>query len=537
MSSRALVKAGKHITRQGKKKSLKDTKKSALKESLPAVQARAAHIVPNIPPEIKEMLESFNSRLQDPMHLSPENVMFSVDPSLEGFFSRNEISLPNFNKLMKVFAQQGKLVEAQEAMTKVKLLGVYPDSTSYSLLIQAASRAGDLDATNKMFDMISNKLPEYTGVAYTSLMQVYSKKKDPVTIQALIRQKEEAGFLVTATDYTILIDCLNKCNRQTEALKLYKSLHVDKDEFLMITAISSCSKTYEAEYALSIWKDLERVGFSQTTYPYNEIIMALAKRKDYAEEAVILWRKMQLLGIPADTRSFNGALTACSRLGDLALAKEVLGELSIQGIEMDETKYSLVLKTYAKACSEVTISEQDTFIQDSWLIYQEAVSRLGQPTIVLLNSLLEVHCSAHREHEVEGLVLPLYEGHGLVRTMHTYRSMIRMYDELNSPEPVYNLWEVMKAEGVKPDIFIMNSYLRTTIKDNKLDRVLEVLEMMGKEKKMPKYKYLAVLREVKNMPYRLWMALQPFKDHSFRFWNKKRTYNVMPKRYYDAFTR
>mmetsp|Transcript_16512 Transcript_16512/g.29761 ORF Transcript_16512/g.29761 Transcript_16512/m.29761 type:complete len:125 (-) Transcript_16512:1289-1663(-) len=121
MSSRALVKAGKHITRQGKKKSLKDTKKSALKESLPAVQARAAHIVPNIPPEIKEMLESFNSRLQDPMHLSPENVMFSVDPSLEGFFSRNEISLPNFNKLMKVFAQQGKLVEAQEAMTKVKV--------------------------------------------------------------------------------------------------------------------------------------------------------------------------------------------------------------------------------------------------------------------------------------------------------------------------------------------------------------------------------------------------------------------------------
>lgn len=395
-----------------------------------------------------------------------------------------------------------------------------------------------MKATEEIFDQIALKMPELGGAAFTGLMKVYNKQLDPNTIQSLIRQKQEAGFVASATDYTILMDCLNKCSRQAEALKLYRKLiEVEKDEFMMITAISSCTKTYEAEYALQIWRELERVGFSQTTYPYNEIIMALAKRTDYAEDAVMLWRKMMHLDIPLDTRSFNGALTASSRLGDLALAKEILAEMKVRDVEMDETKYSLVLRTYASACDQISATEQDLFIQDSWLIYREAVARLGKPTAVLLNSLLAVHCMAHREHETEGLVLPLFEANGIARSKHTYRSLIKMYSELNTPEPVYSLWELMKTEGIPPDIFIMNSYLRTTIKDDKLDRVIEVLELMKENSKLPKHSYLKVLREVKEMPYRLWRALQPFKDYSFNKWNQRRTYNVMSKTYFDRFTK
>jgi pentatricopeptide repeat protein len=386
--------------------------------------------------------------------------------------------------------------------------------------------------------MMTVQMPELGGAAYTSLMKVYNKQKDPVSVQALIRQKEEAGYVVVPADYTILMDCLNKCDRHREALQLYKSLSsFEKDEFMMIAAISSCSKLYEAEYALKIWNTLSKSGFSETTYPYNEIIMALAKRTDYAEKAVELWRKMIFTGVPLDFRTFNGALTACSRMGDLALAKEVLAEMKLHDVDMDETRYSLVLRTYAAACQVAGASEHDLYIEDSWLIYKEAVANLGQPTSTLINSLLTVHCRAHREHEVEGLVLPLFESHGIARTMQTYRALIGMYNDLNSPEAVYNLWELMLSEGVKPDIFTMNAYLRTTIKDDKLQRVVEVLEMMKVEEKKPNHSYLRVLREVKEMPYSLWKVLQNFKDFHFNSWSKRRTYNVTPKRFFDQFTR
>jgi hypothetical protein len=95
----------------------------------------------------------------------------------------------------------------------------------------------------------------------------------------------------------------------------------------------------------------------------------------------------------------------------------------------------------------------------------------------------------------------------------------------------------MLSEGVKPDIFTMNAYLRTTIKDDKLQRVVEVLEMMKVEEKKPNHSYLRVLREVKEMPYSLWKVLQNFKDFHFNSWSKRRTYNVTPKRFFDQFTR
>jgi hypothetical protein len=121
MTSRSIAKAGKHLTRLSKKRSKAQARKESLKDSIPASKPHPPHLAYKLPAGIKDLIDQFGAEELPVSQISPESAMFAVSPCLETFFAHNKITLSNFNLLMRVFSQQGKLQEAREAMAKVKV--------------------------------------------------------------------------------------------------------------------------------------------------------------------------------------------------------------------------------------------------------------------------------------------------------------------------------------------------------------------------------------------------------------------------------
>jgi len=96
------------------------------------------------------------------------------------------------------------------------------------------------------------------------------------------------------------------------------------DEFMTSQMIRICAATHESEKALNLFNQMEVNGFIEHAIPYNAIIFALASTKRYAPQALEYWRAMHLKNVVPDRHTFVAVLKACSQLGDVTTAYDVL---------------------------------------------------------------------------------------------------------------------------------------------------------------------------------------------------------------------
>lgn len=466
----------------------------------------------------KELSKELSYFKPDFQQVTADKVMSEIDTSLESFFLKRDFTLENFNLLLQLLSQNAKIDEALGAVEKMKILGIIPNLSTYIHLITASGRAKDYQTAELVFNKAKRDLNDTPAALYSALISSYVLKGDHDTILRLINEKRDKGFEHNTVDYTCYINSLVKAGKAEEALEVYKKITplIQTDEYLLAMVIHACTKTNDAEYALRIWNQLKQIGFAQVPYFYNEIIMALAKRKDYAEKAIEMYKEMRGELIVPDGRTFNGVLTACARLGDLPEARLMLYEMKGYNIEMDETKYSLLMSVYSSACQDANEDAKDLFIKEAWELFR-ACQEKGWVSSLTLNSLLSVHTSAFLDRQVEGLVLPLFTQFNIKKDKFTYRHLFTMYKDLCEYKTINALWDNLKKENVLPDMYILNTYLWNTLKTNDSDRCVECLDKFKELNYTPLYMYLKMMHKAEELPLRVWAAVQ-----QFEYWDSSR---------------
>jgi pentatricopeptide repeat protein len=469
--------------------------------------------------EIKKEFEKSNEKAR---FLTPDKMLDSIDFSFESFFSNRELDLNNFNKLLQVQAHHGKIDEALGTIEKMKIIGIVPDIISFVYLIVATGRANDIQTAEMVFSKALIDLAGPAAMLYTSLISAYNKMRDPDSVLRLINEKRSKGFKIHEIDYTCYILALSKQGRAKEAIEVYEkySPEVDTDEYLLASVLNACSKISATEYAVGIWDRLKGIGFPEVAYFYNEMIMCYAKRKDYAQQAIELYKQMRGKGIIPDNRTFNGFFTACARLGDLPEARFGLKEMKNFGLEPTFIHLAQLMNVYSQATLDANEAAKELFVKESWEIFRICKER-GIVDILVLNNLLAVHTRALFDNQVEGLVLPLYDQLGIKRDVHTYRRLMEMYSELAEYTTVKDLWKSMKQENIKPDMFVMNQFLKACMKTGDTDKTCEVLEKFKEQGLRPLYMYLRQLHKIEGIPMRLWAHLQDFEFYDSSNFNKK----------------
>lgn len=479
----------------------------------PNLQLKTPPLTPAIKDLIQKELFKAELELEPPAALQPQNITDYLDTSLESFFSKRPYNLANFNEYLMVLAHQGKADDALSAVEKMRLLGFRPNSVSFIHLMRSCARSRDVATAERLFDTALATCGEKNlGYLYSALISVHAVTGNTDYIEALMLEKKRKGCVMSVVDYTCQMHAMIQAGRPKDAIAVYQEAKnlVKRDEFFMTMALKACSRDSQAELALTIWHDLQSLSPLDNSAPYDELIMSLAKRKEYSEKAVQIWRQMRAKGVVPSPRTYNGVLTATIRLADLNLAKEVITDMKVNAVNMDRCRYGMLMQIYGAACPRTDVATRANFINDCWELFRTYEKSGGKVDEYVLNSMLSVYIRAGKTEEIEGMMLPLYETYGVTKTMHTYRHLINHYRDMRDPDKVFQIWEVMKKENIKPDFYICNTYLETSYRFNQVDRLVESMQSLKKIGGMPRYAVIRRLNDQKDLPVRVWVELQEF---------------------------
>lgn len=331
-----------------------------------------------------------------------------------------------------------------------------------------------------------------------ALILAYCKSGDALNAEKVLREMVKEGLRPDAITYTTVIDAYKRQRKIDKCWELYDYFSAnlglegdgkDPDEFMLGYMVRLCAATHDSEKAILIFNTMEQHGYVRHAIPYNSIMFALASTKRYSEKALEYWRQMHVHNVVPDRHTFVAALKACSQLGDVKTAFDILQEMKLHAFPMTEHVYNELIRVYAGACRlpHVPEKEVDMYLEDAMALFRtierDEKNEGVEVNIQILNSLVSLFAAALRPEEVETKILPLYEKHRVKHDVYTYQELSRMYLAIRDLDMVFNLWDRLAKEGIPPSQLVMNAVLEAGIRKKSSDRMVEVLEKYVELKK------------------------------------------------------
>ena len=258
-----MASVGKSILNTGKKfLSKKATIKAAEKKTIRISKLPIKFIQPHMPIEKGKLTKALKKEIEKEFDLlrpeiqaaAPESFFAEIDVSLESFFHNRDFTLDNFNLLLQVMSQKGKIDESLGLIEKMKLMGIMPNLRSYIHLITASGRAKDPETSELIFSNAKRDLEDVPAVLYSALISSYVISGNHDKILNLINEKKDKGFSENVVDYTCYMNSLIKSGNAEQAIQISEKIepYVDVDEYMLAMTIHACTKTNNAEYALRV---------------------------------------------------------------------------------------------------------------------------------------------------------------------------------------------------------------------------------------------------------------------------------------------
>lgn len=211
-----------------------------------------------------------------------------------------------------------------------------------------------------------------------------------------------------------------------------------------------------------------------------------------------------------DEHTHIAVFRACSKIGDVQTAYDALQDMKLKGLPLTEHAYNGLIKTYAGAAAQWNVKEEhiDQYLNDALKLFEQSRESGIKPNVIMLNSLVHLHCNALRVDELDANVLPLYEKHRIKHDVYTYQFLSKMYLNMREFDTVKNLYKTLKREGLTPNKMLLNGVLEASIRTGDTDLVYDSLKDFVAIKHEPHKRLVGKLANMKDLPDRLYMVLR-----------------------------
>lgn len=276
--------------------------------------------------------------------------------------------------------------------------------------------------------------------------------------------------------------------------------------------IRICAYTNEAEKAISLFESLKNIGFIEYAEPYNALIFALSSHSNFARRAIDFYRTMLKRKVVPDRHTFVAVLKATAHIGDINTACEVLETMKTLNVEMTEHTYNGLIRTYAGACIHPDVKEDHIamYIKDAWELLAQMKEKDIPITNRILNNMVLLHCNALYTQELHEKVLPMFEKLQILPNIHTYQQLMRHYTNISEIGAAMEIYDKMKELSIVPNAGVMDNYLQIAVMSKNNDYIIDALTQYIDRDMLPRQKYIKSLSRTKDMPDRLYVALQKF---------------------------
>ncbi|TMW59231.1 hypothetical protein Poli38472_007376 [Pythium oligandrum] len=325
--------------------------------------------------------------LGDPSVLQEVTERLTEEEGDDGLQSMHELSVDDYNFLMRVYAEKGlhdhatallaRMEKNLETSVAAPFVAKSTESTSTALSLTASLDAVPHriapDVKTYMYYILSlvnsgasapatavrtlGRMKE-RGVqpdvhTYNSVMNVCAKAKKMQWAYNIMEKMQLAGLMPDQATFTILMHAAiadGEIDKAFETFHLMRSRVTEPDVVSFTVLIHGYAKLGRIERAINLYEDLLDCGLTPTHVTFNALILACAKSHYFAPKAIEFYREMQeLYDYHPDLFTYNNVLHACAKHGDYIQAEEILGHMLKHNVPLDERTYNTLLNVYARA--------------------------------------------------------------------------------------------------------------------------------------------------------------------------------------------
>lgn len=455
-----------------------------------------------------------------------------IDTSFESFFKNRSIETSNFDLLIKVAGEKKRVTEAINAFDKMSLLKVKKNISTYCNLVVALSKNKDFKKAMVIFEEGVLKFGGSTALYSSALFACARDKNYELAENIWTRATRleaitpDVVLLTSMITVCLFTHNIKQCWTLFEQCEKWK---IEPDDVLLGTMIRICAKSKSAEKAKLFWDKLRKIPHVRfTAHHYNALILALASRKDYAEEAIEKYEEMMDCKIESNRLTFVGLLEATSKLGDVDTAFNAIVQMNALKITHNDQIYDGLLKTYASALSfpKVPKTLKELYLKDAWKLFDLIVEGDRKVlTSAVLNSLLRVHVNADQLIQAEESVLPLFDKFGVTKNAGTYSVFIQAFFDKRNLVKVKLMFDNLVVTDTKLfNLESLNVCLDTFIRIRDVPRIEKCFDVFFEMKKDPERRLIQFLAEMTNLPAEIYDKLRSFKFGETILKEKLRTY-------------
>ncbi|TVU46549.1 hypothetical protein EJB05_06090, partial [Eragrostis curvula] len=403
----------------------------------------------------------------------------------------------------------GSLCRAADAFHVLCSRGASPSIVTCNILVEALVRAGQLDAASKVFDrMRVGKSVAPDGYTYTSMIKAFCRTGDVDAAFEMLVELQGAGLQPTVVTYNVLMDALCKSGRVEEAFRLKGRMvegGLKPSVFTFGILINGLARNERFVEVGAVLQEMEGYRITPNEVIYNELI-GWHCRKGHCSEALKLFGEMVSQGMKPTAVTYNLIAKALCKDGEMERAEQILDEMLSAGMAVHCGLFNTLIAWLLQRTSRL-----DTVVR----LTREMIARGMKPNDPLLTACTRELCKGGKHHEAAGiwfellakglgvniatsnaLIHGLCEGsnmkeatkvlramvnRGVALDSITYNIMIQGCCKDNKMEEAIQLHGDMIRRGLKPDLFTFNTFLRAYCNLGKMDEVHHLLDQMKNE--------------------------------------------------------
>ena len=316
-------------------------------------------------------------------------------PSLheEDYFLGRPRTTAAYTQLIHNHAAAGAVEQGLAIAQSMSRSGVTPDSGTYAALVRvcgalpASATAAEKERTlRRAFDLLPAMAQ--AGVAptvsfFNVLIDACTRLSSPERAQSVLSLMASHGVAADVVTYTSLLAVYRDPGVGVQQLKqlwfdLRNSGH-QPDAVAYNTAIRAVAQHGEAEYALMLFNDMAQDGVQASTYTYNALMYACARRPDFYLRAFDLFAQAMAGRHALDKHSYSILLYAAARNRDVGNAIKLFEQMAVAGVERDTAAYNTLLHCIANSQQHTTcklsgsvldVSQKDRIVMCERLLVQ-----------------------------------------------------------------------------------------------------------------------------------------------------------------------
>ena len=288
-------------------------------------------------------------------------------PHEDDYFMGRTRTAAGYNRLVHKHAAAGSVQQGLAVLQSMRRRGVTADSDTYSGLVRVcgaaparASAAEKEQLLQRAFSLLSEMkeagLSPTLGL-FNALIETCTRLSSASRALSVLSLMAEHGVAADVVTYTSLLSLYREPAVSVEQLKqlwfdLRNSGH-QPDAFAYNTAIRAVAQHGEAEYALMLYNDMQQDGVHASTYTYNALMYACARRPDFYIRAFDLFQQALAQQHSLDHISYSILLYAAARNRDVGNAIKVFEQMQTAGVKRDTAAYNTLLLCIANSQQHV----------------------------------------------------------------------------------------------------------------------------------------------------------------------------------------